>query len=80
MFVVICFQILTFAVAATVASRLWPAAPRCDLLSNSYLCSSCDSGVRVAQNIAAVVICFQILTFAVAATVSLDACTLIPLL
>ena len=41
----------------------------CDLLSNSYLCSSCDSDLSCAESVRSVVICFQILTFAVAATV-----------
>ncbi len=41
--VVICFQILTFAVAATVEDGAPDLRGGCDLLSNSYLCSSCDS-------------------------------------
>ena len=56
---------------AEKSDRQYPSKCRhcCDLLSNSYLCSSCDSvnlAVKVPQ---IVVICFQILTFAVAATV-----------
>ena len=92
--VVICFQILTFAVSATAgrlregnAQVLWFAfkflplqylrqpgllcaytSARCDLLSNSYLCSICDSFGASLKNVLNVVICFQILTFAVSAT------------
>gem|GEM_PF-6044235 len=39
----VCFQILTFAVSATAERVAQLAARRCDLLSNSYLCSICDS-------------------------------------
>ena len=104
--VVICFQILTFAVSATAGfvpfsliPLLWFAFKflplqylrqhaqlaklgevGCDLLSNSYLCSICDSARLNSVMLPSVVICFQILTFAVSATASLDACTLIPLL
>ena len=67
--VVICFQILTFAVAATVRWHVCEQLACCDLLSNSYLCSSCDSPTFVQRITLTVVICFQILTFAVAATV-----------
>ena len=67
----ICFQILTFAVAATVISRKTLTCIGCDLLSNSYLCSSCDSKILSDVSVTEVVICFQILTFAVAATVHL---------
>ena len=92
--VVICFQILTFAVSATAVRLTWyshkglwfafkflplqylrqrspmayPSRACCDLLSNSYLCSICDSGAAVAPRAGRVVICFQILTFAVSAT------------
>ena len=66
--VVICFQILTFAVSATARAKFWPALPSCDLLSNSYLCSICDSPRPHVQPRFYVVICFQILTFAVSAT------------
>ena len=66
--VVICFQILTFAVSAT-ARFLWVwRGGGCDLLSNSYLCSICDSQQRFFFWNTEVVICFQILTFAVSAT------------
>ena len=41
--VVICFQILTFAVSATAEAGAAGAGVGCDLLSNSYLCSICDS-------------------------------------
>ena len=41
---------------------------RCDLLSNSYLCSICDSRASLHRRELVVVICFQILTFAVSAT------------
>ena len=41
---------------------------RCDLLSNSYLCSICYSVAVFVKVVADVVICFQILTFAVSAT------------
>ena len=94
--VVICFQILTFAVSATaffsarsVSTLLWfafkflplqylrqprapgsPSSRSCDLLSNSYLCSICDSNRSANTGYFAVVICFQILTFAVSATAS----------
>ena len=92
--VVICFQILTFAVSATAqiprgghhmvlwfAFKFLPlqylrqrpgagieAQLCCDLLSNSYLCSICDSRRRDGHPCGWVVICFQILTFAVSAT------------
>ena len=92
--VVICFQILTFAVSATAQQgygcdpqTLWFAFKflplqylrqrvqfylrqvyRCDLLSNSYLCSICDSSCIPIYPCWSVVICFQILTFAVSAT------------
>ena len=92
--VVICFQILTFAVSATAkgigvivilplwfafkflplqylrqrAARRAPRRARCDLLSNSYLCSICDSEQAKGRHRRGVVICFQILTFAVSAT------------
>ena len=67
-YVVICFQILTFAVSATAAGRARKDSGCCDLLSNSYLCSICDSEARKMLVVAPVVICFQILTFAVSAT------------
>ena len=41
--VVICFQILTFAVSATATTNELLQEISCDLLSNSYLCSICDS-------------------------------------
>ena len=66
--VVICFQILTFAVSATAKCITIRAKIRCDLLSNSYLCSICDSLQDTFAYQRAVVICFQILTFAVSAT------------
>ena len=66
--VVICFQILTFAVSATACLLTFASQTGCDLLSNSYLCSICDSIVFVGATFNRVVICFQILTFAVSAT------------
>ena len=64
----ICFQILTFAVSATARARSASQTLGCDLLSNSYLCSICDSACLGEIRRALVVICFQILTFAVSAT------------
>ena len=48
--VVICFQILTFAVSATAAAWFSASPSCCDLLSNSYLCSICDSGAGYGED------------------------------
>ena len=46
--VVICFQIPIFALAITVLKQNVFLTPRCDLLSNSYLCFSNNSRKRAA--------------------------------
>ena len=105
-YVVICFQILTFAVSATAfaSSKILPVAlwfafkflplqylrqqsvggaydaEGCDLLSNSYLCSICDSRFIYYVALFSVVICFQILTFAVSATAYSEVCPIQTLL
>ena len=67
--VVICFQIPIFALATTVNRNFVFAADSCDLLSNSYLCVSNNSGTFGYTPRYAVVICFQIPIFALATTV-----------